>query len=86
MFLKGAFPLITKIATVDLNPDIVQVGADYLGFAEDDKIVSIVDDALTYISGHESDKIDLLILDINYEEKDLSLSPPAAFLEPEFIQ
>lgn len=46
----------------------------------------MIADAYKYVNDNDKQKYDVIIMDINYEEEDIHLSPPKKFLEPDFVQ
>ncbi len=59
---------------------------EYFGFKEDDKIISVIDDAYDYINKQSNDKqFDIILMDINYEEQNMDMSPPMKFVETNFL-
>ena len=88
MFLKEQLgDKLTKVTTIDNNPSMLKVAEKYFGFVPGGKIESICGDAYEFVQKPENkDKYDLIIMDINYTEEDLNISPPWKFLDTEFLQ
>jgi spermidine synthase len=47
---------------------------------------SVIADAYEYVNTYDGPKFDIVIMDINYEEANLMLTPPKKFLEPDFLK
>jgi spermidine synthase len=87
MFIKTQLgERLSEVVTVDINQDIVQVAKDYFGLVEDAKLKSVIHDAYEYVNESSSEVFDLIFMDINYEDSDLSISPPFKFIETSFLQ
>lgn len=88
MFLKEQLgDKLTKVTTIDNNPAMLQVAEKYFGFQPGDKIESHCGDAYEFVQNPDNkEKYDLIIMDINYTEEDLNISPPWKFLDTEFLQ
>ena len=66
---------------------MLTVAEKHFGFQPGDKIESLCTDAYDFIEkSQEKGAFDLIIMDINYTEDDLKISPPWKFLETEFLQ
>lgn len=63
----------------------MKIGQKYFGLVLDEKLKSVTADAYEYVNNYNGPKFDIIIMDINYEEANLHLSPPKKFLEPEFL-
>jgi spermidine synthase len=88
MFLKEQLgEKLNKITTIDNNAQMLTVAERYFGFQAGEKLESVCADAYDYVAS-SSDKgaFDMIIMDINYSEEDLNISPPWKFLETEFLQ
>jgi spermidine synthase len=87
MFLKGQLgERLKELVTVDINEEIVKVAKEYFGFVTDDKLKSVIADAYEYVNNYNSAKFDVIIMDINYEESELNLSPPLKFMDAGFLR
>jgi spermidine synthase len=65
---------------------MVNVAKEYFGFNEDSKLKSVISDAYKYVLEEESkEKYDVILMDINYEEDNIEMSPPLKFIEPSFL-
>ena len=50
MFLHSNLDqVLKKITTVDINPDIVEIGKKYFGFETSEKLEQVTDDAYKYV-------------------------------------
>mmetsp|Transcript_9314 Transcript_9314/g.15703 ORF Transcript_9314/g.15703 Transcript_9314/m.15703 type:complete len:417 (-) Transcript_9314:351-1601(-) len=79
---------VDKIVTVDINENMLKVAEKFFGFSPDEKLESVCDDAFAFVNNSQEKYggfFDLIIMDINYHEDDLSLSPPIKFLETSFL-
>lgn len=87
MFLRGQFgDKLHSLVTVDINEQMIKIAKEYFGFQEDEKVKSVIADAYKYVDEITSgEKFDIVVMDINYEEDNISLSPPKKFLEREFL-
>lgn len=87
MFLKSQLAnRLEEIVTVDINDEIVKIGREYFGLVIDDKLKSVIGDAYDYINNYSGPKFDIVIMDINYEEANLQVSPPMKFLDTTFLK
>lgn len=75
---------IKEIVTVDISEDMVKVAEKYFGFMPDEKVKSVIADAHKWVLDC-SQKFDMILMDINYEESNINISPPAKFLEQSFL-
>jgi spermidine synthase len=79
MFLRSQLDTkLAEIVTVDINPEIIKIAKEYFGFQEDAKLKSVIADAYRYV-------LDMIFMDVNYEEDNVQLSPPRKFLTTEFL-
>jgi spermidine synthase len=89
MFLRSQLEAkLSKVVTVDVNPEVIKVAEKYFGFRTDEKLESVIADAYRYVQDYQvtpESKFDLIFMDINYEEANVQLSPPRKFLATEFL-
>ena len=90
MFLRTQLDeCLESITTIDNNANMLKIAEKYFGFHPDEKLVSLCQDAYEYIENTKLPKdnlFDIAIMDINYTEEDLHISPPWKFLTTEFLQ
>ena len=72
--------------TVDISPDIIRVAQEFFGFHPDSILRSEIADAHEFVWRQKPDSYDVVIMDVNYEEGEIGVSPPKKFFEPDFIQ
>ena len=77
--------VLQELVTVDINEEMVRVGKEYFGFKEDEVVKSVIGDAYQFVEENKGDKFDAIFMDINYEEKELGMSPPFKFVESRFL-
>ena len=88
MFLRQHFStFLEKITTVDNDAGVLLAGRDHFGFnAEHDPMIeSVCADAHEFVWGQSANSFDLVIMDVNYEEDSVNISPPLKFFTPEFL-
>ena len=79
-------PALKKVTTIDNNADMVKLATKYFGFnPESDKIESKIMDAFDYVTKEPAGQYDAIIIDINFQKDDLSISPPWPFFSQEFF-
>jgi len=62
------------------------VAKDHFGFVESDRLKSVIADAYTYVEENANGKkFDLILMDINYEEENMEMSPPFKFVQTQFL-
>lgn len=76
---------LSELVTVDINPEMIKIAKEFFGFQEDEKLKSVIGDAYDYVSKGCTEKFDIVIMDINYEEEDTGISPPVKFLQKNFL-
>jgi spermidine synthase len=68
---------------------MLQVAEKFFGFEANDSqgiIKSVCADAYNFIEGIQANSFDAIFLDVNFEEDNIKISPPARFLEVAFLQ
>ena len=86
MFLRHHFGShLDSLVTVDINPNMVKVATENFGFHPDDILKSEIADAYQFVASQKPESYDIVVLDVNYEEDDLKVSPPKKYFEPDFI-
>lgn len=89
MFLRSQLDSkLSKLVTVDVNPEVINIAEKYFGFRPDAKLESVIADAYRFVQDFQAtpeSKFDLIFMDINYEEDNVQLSPPRKFLATEFL-
>lgn len=87
MFLRHHFAAqLDSLVTVDINPAIVKAAQEYFGFHPDATLRSEIADAYEFVNSAKPESFDIVIMDVNYEEGDIKVSPPKKFFEPDFIR
>ena len=70
---------------MDISEEIIKLGKEYFGFKEEEKLKSVIGDAYEYVKKNESEKFDVILMDVNYEEKEIGMSPPFKFVSTDFL-
>jgi spermidine synthase len=87
MFLRHHFSIhLDQLVTVDINPGVIKVAQEFFGFHPDEVLKSEIADAFAFVLALNPESYDIVIMDVNYEEEDVKVSPPKKFFEPEFIR
>lgn len=77
MFLRSQLgEALSELVTVEINPEMLKVAKEYFGFSEDEKVKAVIQDAYEYVNQGGAENFDIILMDINYEEADLGISPP----------
>lgn len=78
---------LAKLTTIDNNADILKIAEKYYGFVtKDTQIESLNEDAFEWVNNQtDKGKYDVIIMDVNYQDDDTSISPPWKFLDTEFL-
>ena len=63
---------------------MLEVAENFMGFRPSDKLESICADAYEFVD--KAEEAQMIIMDVNYQEEDTSISPPWKFLEADFIK
>ncbi|KAM4861394.1 eEF1A lysine and N-terminal methyltransferase isoform 2-T2 [Thomomys bottae] len=90
LFVHDHFPK-SRIEAVEIDPSMLEVATQWFGFSQSDRMKVHIADGLDYITslaGAEArTSYDVIMFDIDSKDPTLGMScPPAAFVEPSFLQ
>ena len=71
---------------MDISEEMVKIGKEYFGFREDEVVKSVIADAYEYVEKIQGgEKFHIIFMDVNYEEKEVGMSPPFKFVQTDFL-